>query len=215
MFSTPMVRAILEGRKTVTRRLVKPRYGGSLEVYKDLAGVPRLCERCGMLNRGLLPPHQIGDILWVRETWCFYWGVYWYKAGLEVDENGDCKDGCWVNDAASPGGKRWLATKAPDKWRPSIHMPREAARIFLRVTDVRVERLQEMPAEDSLREGVKLHLEGCLNGEAPLKPFADLWDSTIKSADRGRYGWAANPWVWVVEFKRIPHDFPCNKEVSE
>ncbi|MBQ8107078.1 MAG: hypothetical protein IJ127_29920 [Afipia sp.] len=204
LFNTPMVRAILDGHKTVTRRVVN---------LKHLRGLENLTAE--KILRCCIAPYQVGDILWVRETWCFYWGVYWHKAGLEVDENGYCKDGCWVNDAASPGGKRWLATKAPDKWRPSIHMPREAARIFLRVTDVRVERLQEMRAEDSLREGVKLHLEGCLNGEAPLKPFADLWDSTIKSADRGRYGWYANPWVWVVEFKRIPHDFPCNKEVSE
>ena len=82
-----------------------------------------------------------------------------------------------------------------NKWRPSIHMPREAARIFLRVTDVRVERLQDcgnMQAKD----------EGCTGSSQ----FARLWDSTVKPADRATLGWEANPWVWVIEFERIGKD---------
>lgn len=187
LFNTEMVRAILEGRKTVTRRVVKPQpiFVKSVEHGPDGKSCRFACEnRLGKWEYQVAPGYRPGDILWVRETFFkFPAGGYAYKA-----------------DANSNSEK--LRVELGYKWCPSIHMPREAARIFLRVTDVRVERLQEMRAEDSLREGVKLHLEGCLNGEAPLKPFADLWDSTIKSADRGRYGWDANPWVWVIEFEK-------------
>ena len=85
------------------------------------------------------------------------------------------------------------------KWRPSIHMPREAARIWLRVTDVRVERLREVCNIDMESEGIDV----CLPLNLQKKQFGALWDSTIKPADRERYGWAANPWVWVIEFERI------------
>ena len=189
LFNTPMVRAILEGRKTVTRRVAKPKLSEALAYifagsnHGKWSYSPYDEERYDEHRKAndwkyWSPPFYAGDILWVRETWTSLVGSYLYRADQK------------------PGMKN------PGKWCPSIHMPREAARIFLRVTDVRVERLQEMRAEDSLREGVKLHLEGCLNGEAPLKPFADLWDSTIKPADRDRYGWAANPWVWVISFER-------------
>lgn len=92
-------------------------------------------------------------------------------------------------------------------WRPSIHMPREAARIWLKVTDVRVERLQEITPEQIIKEGTTgfdaEHLE--VLGEHYDIPFATLWDSTIKKSDLDLYGWAANPWVWVIEFE------PCEK----
>ncbi len=81
-------------------------------------------------------------------------------------------------------------------WRPSIHMPREAARIFLRVTDVRVERLQNITDEQAEKEDFKDYTSTALG-------FAELWDSTIKPKDRALYGWAANQWVWVIEFERI------------
>ena len=178
LFNTDMVRAILDGRKTVTRRLVKPRYGGSLEVYKDLAGVPRLCERCGTLNRGLRPPYQIGDILWVRETWISLVGSYLYRADQK------------------PGMKN------PGKWFPSIHMPKEAARIWLRVTDVRVERLQEIDEDGIRAEGLTSACVHAGDMEIAAQEFALLWDSTIKPAGLDRYGWAANPWVWVIAFER-------------
>ena len=81
------------------------------------------------------------------------------------------------------------------KWHPSIHMPREAARIFLRVTDVRVERVQDIDDDGVVAEGLNI-------GD----PFDELWDSTIKPADRALYGWDANPWVWVIEFERITRE---------
>ena len=199
MFSTPMVRAILEDRKNTTRRVVKGPYYIDDEQASRVSGLA--IHKGTNITHGMPYEDQIfsrGDILWVRETWRKDVGRYMYRADYSDTEK------FYIN-----------GQETKIRWHPSIHMPREAARIFLRVTDVRVERLQEMHIEDSLREGVKLHLEGCLNGEDLLKPFADLWDSTIKPADRDRYGWAANPWVWVVEFKRIPHDLPCNKELSE
>ena len=188
LFNTPMVRAILEDRKNTTRRVVKDPYYIDDEQASRVSGLA--IHKGTNITHGMPYEDQLfspGDILWVRETW------------MAVKKYGKVPEYYYRADVDQTSGY-----KPPDalKWHPSIHMPREAARIFLRVTDVRVERLQEMHAEDSLREGVKRHLEGCLNGEAPLKPFADLWDSTIKSADRDRYGWAANPWVFRVEFER-------------
>ena len=201
LFNTDMVRAILEGRKTVTRRVVKPQPSSSYELvrgmYRD--GNGRLCAVFHSSEdiKSVYPNYDRGDILWVRETWnCLPIPeplrgtnkTYWYKA-----------------DGAEPG----------DKWRPSIHMPREAARIFLRVTDVRVERLQEITAEGALGEGTDVKFPepkpsyiSLAYTEMRLKPaarqsFSKLWDSTIKPKDLSAYGWDANPWVWVIEFERI------------
>ena len=198
LFNTEMVRAIQNGTKTATRRVVKPRYGGNLEVHDDPFGTPRLSEKCGCLCRGLKPPYRPGDILYVRETWLKDSVRYMYKANYSDDEK------------FYRGGK-----EVSIKWRPSIHMPREAARIFLRVTGVRVERLREITELDILeKEGItvgfpqpKPFYVSLAYTETRLKPavrkaFADLWDSTIKPADRARYRWEANPWVWVIEFER-------------
>ena len=179
LFNTDMVRAILEGRKTVTRRVVKPQPAGDGSKPEPLAKRPGYWNAWGD-DYVYRQPHHPGDILYVRETW--------NKAPFRYDEFIYKADGCYGPDMP---------------WRPSIHMPREAARIFLRVTDVRVERLQEMTIEDSLREGVKLSIKGCIAGESPLTPFALVWDSTIKKADRPLCGWEANPWVWVITFERI------------
>lgn len=216
MFNTEMVRAILENRKNTTRRVVKPQPMIGSTIYPNIDVSGKVCAEIwgNGAVKYIKQPYNRGDILYVRETWAELYYVdehgythydqpmYYYAADGVPDITLIDPDGFEEDDQRI-------------RWRPSIYMPKEAARIYLHVTDVRVERLQEMRAEDSLREGVKLHLEGCLNGEAPLKPFADLWDSTVRNTDRDRYGWAANPWVWVVEFKRIPHDLPCNKEVSE
>lgn len=177
LMNTEMVKAILAGRKTQTRRLVKERHLRVLDspYHKEHSEVPdkvlleKLCES----------PYQSDDVLYVRETWC--------KGSLN-------------------GGAEQYFYRADDndfhcKWRPSIHMPKEAARIFLRVTNVRVERLKYI--EDGWRfdeEGIILY-HGMIS-EA-WRDFADLWNSTIKKSDLGKYGWDANPWVWVIEFERI------------
>ena len=187
LMNTDMVRAILEGRKTVTRRVMKPqpvldghfwRLGGVGWGDNISSFHPVPCH--SLYNHA---PYHPGDILWVRETWTRLpetpgghfrpRGVYYYKAGEDLRPEKYRGNG----------------------WHPSIHMPREAARIFLRVADVRVERLQDcgnMQAKD----------EGCTCSSQ----FARLWDSTIKPADRATFGWDANPWVWVISFERISKD---------
>lgn len=96
---------------------------------------------------------------------------------------------------------------ADEPWRPSIHMPKEAARIWLKVTDVRVERLQEIPGEDLIKEGIDLFQSNYVR--VAFDEFTNIWNSTIKKSDLNCYGWDANPWVWVIEFER------CKKPKGE
>ena len=188
LFNTEMVRAILDGRKTCTRRLVRflpgenPQWTGYI--------------RDGlMLYNGrnepciIKVPYQPGDTLYVRETWC----------GLPVNEAGHMR-GHTIYYYKADGELRpkgWRGT-----WHLSIHMPKEAARIWLKVTDVRVERLQEITSEQICREVVEVEYPHVLNGEEKRYAFSRLWDSTIKKSDLDRYGWNASPWVWVIEFER-------------
>ena len=177
LMNTEMVKAILAGRKTVTRRLIKERHLRVLDspYHKEHSEVPdkvlleKLCES----------PYQSGDVLYVRETWC--------KGSLN-------------------GGADQYFYKADDndfhcQWRPSIHMPKEAARIFLRVTKVRAERLQEI-TDDDLAKDFDL-CEYAIPAVGSEHIARIVWDSTIKKSDLGKYGWDANPWVWVIEFERI------------
>ena len=133
------------------------------------------------------PPARVGDILWVRETWEEWTGGYVYKA--------------WTSPFLQPGYYRGCM-----RWRPSIHMPKEAARIFLRVTDVRVERLQDMTLDDFLNEGISIRDEAFNDPENAYMQskeiFIHIWNSTINKKQHNLYGWDANPWVWVIEFER-------------
>ena len=213
LFNTDMVRAILDGRKTCTRRVAKnvPDHTHRIEpVYENgrfqfdcfyssyvaaLDADADFCMPC-------FPPYQQGDILYVRETWC---------------------KGSWMNE------KERYYYKADDNdfhcvWHPSIHMPKEAARIWLRVTDVRAERLQEITEEQACMEGTNPWDEACYENNGWHPTFSDpdsggdpnmvdgfhkLWNSIIKKSDLDRYGWAANPWVWVIDFER------CEKPKEE
>lgn len=197
LFNTYMVRANLRGDKTETRRVVKP-WPNPLCPYRHQ-------EDDGMMDwwpsydSGVKPPYQPGDILYVRETWA------------KVDNK----------NSKNYGGYEYRADYMSAlctgliKWHPSIHMPREAARLFLRVTDVRMERLQEISREDTVAEGApcRLRLHGGYCGNGGLcdcgdwwKEFAKLWDSTVKPADLDLYGWDANPWVWVIEYEQISRE---------
>lgn len=214
LFNTEMVKAIMEGRKTMTRRVI--RYTMA-DVYDFACGLGKWHESYDPHN----PPQQLvdmyvrsidkrpcepGDILWVRETWCENknpqsdnFGRYEYRADYT---DALCQD---------------LIT-----WRPSIHMPKEAARIFLRVKDVQVEQLQEITEEQAMQEGCSpgtvvitcdpMGVE--VDPDEPqdwtaVEDFEYVWNSTIKPADKDRYGWNANPWVWVIEFEKIekPEDW--------
>ena len=185
LFNTEMVRAILDGRKSCTRRLVKFFPGENLQwtgYIKDglmlYNGRNEPCIRKA--------PYQLGDILYVRETW--YKGLerYIYRANYSDTEK------------FYRGGK-----EIEMKWHPSIHMPKEAARIWLKVTNVRVERLREITPQGAWKEGARcscLHpVPDCAGNKTA---FVNIWNSTIKKADLDCYGWDANPWVWVIEFER-------------
>lgn len=214
LFNTEMVRAILEGRKTITRRIANI----STEIHcgcstDDHDFVPDnfnhpeekptgfVCRKCGF---GVAPPYcrvpcgeslfrpryWPGDILYVRETWC---SAY------------DGEKFFYLADKHTEREERTLLDYDDVRWRPSIHMPKRAARIFLRVTDVRVERLQAISADECAMEGVWPLYAGPIGGrEAYYKTaFAKLWDSTIKPADLPFCGWDVNPWVWVYKFEWI------------
>lgn len=174
LFSTEMVRALLEGRKIVTRRVVKPQPAGKLFPMEKESCWPGYWPEAGSA-KVVKPPYQTGDVLWVRETW-----------------------------AKNPFGEGYIypteVAGAGQKWRPSIHMPREAARIFLRVTGVRVERLQELTLKDAKMEGMDLR--------GPMfVDFVKVWNNTVQrhpnKFKRYPYYWEDNPWVWVIEFERI------------
>lgn len=178
LFNTDMVRAILDGRKTVTRRIVKHDVDAVLSspYHKEH---PEVSDK-QIISKLCMPPYQPGDILYVRETWC--------------------DDRQFTNDS-TPGRYFYKASESDDfkpKWRPSIHMPKEAARIFLKVTNVRVERLMDIRYMDCIHEGVSYkQIERDVISE-----FSKVWNSTIKKSDIDIYGWNADPWVWVIEFER-------------
>lgn len=218
LFNTEMVRAILDGRKTCTRRLIKhnvdavlnsPYHKGHPEV-EDKQIISKLC----------LPPYQPGDVLYVRETWgwCPCWDC------MEDAVQGRCEygehriyhdvkkeHGCYMYRASCKDNEYPTA----DTWHPSIHMPKDAARIWLKVTEVRVERLQEITEDGAILEGA-IDNRGFIHDpddeyntiHSAKEHFIDIWNSTIKKLDFDRYGWDANPWVWVITFE------PCEKPNS-
>ena len=205
LFNTPMVQAILDGRKTATRRIVKQntqailnsQYHKEHPEVEDKTLIEKLCE----------PPYKNNDILYVRETWC--------KTDCFGLQNG------YVYRADGAKNDIFQDTGFTPIWRPSIHMPKEAARIFLHVTDVRIERLQNIITGD-YKTPLNINAEGLyesccrcthVNGDCKdfikddncrlLNAFTELWNGTIKKANLDRYGWDANPFVWVIEFERL------------
>lgn len=177
LFNTKMVRAIQDGQKTQTRRTIKPQPTNPRWNNVGWTGWDDGHGYC------MNPPCMVGDVLWVRETWRRDAGRYMYRANY-ADNEKFYRNGQEVNIC----------------WKPSIHMPKEAARIFLRVKDVRVERLQDMDEEAAIAEGFADSPAGT---DSPLERFYGLWDKTLKRDDLREYGYHANPWVWVIEFERI------------
>ena len=220
LFSGAMVRALLADAKTQTRRIVKARDLEWMDVHQGLRE-PDNAERC--------PYGQPGDRLWVRETWQVARETLDYETGGEYDVfewtdelgdprlhlNGDARFGMkaglfYVADGEHKNPSVFYNLTGIDNktilrpreitWRPSIHMPRWASRISLGITSVRVERLQDISEADAIAEGVRnsLHLPG---GRFARENFAHLW-WTIN----GDGSWESNPWVWVIEFKRVKGD---------
>ncbi len=211
LFNTEMVRATLDNRKTVTRRVVKPHntrkakrceylQGEGLwfddeinEFDKDTHIKDYSISSCWIGTEIYIQKYasyRPGDILYVRETWCQpATHTFWYKADSSIQNV---------------------------LWRPSVSMPREAARIFLRVTDVRVERLQDISDKDLLREGEVPYIcaDGTFDRKNTKTSFLGMWDATLKPKDRALYGWAANPWVWVIEFERCEKPEDAQNEID-
>lgn len=215
LFSGPMVRALLDGGKTQTRRLLKPlpfsvaevASGNHLFDYRaDLGDYERVLPMVDLLKR--CPYGQPGDRLWVRETFTEGWPLRSDGIVDEFDEDGNQKPKQPYYRASNPD-LEWCEggddCPAPVPWRPSIHMPRAISRITLEVMGVRVERLQDISEADAMAEGSR---SWALEQYTPVKDipagetrliFRQLWEQI-----NGPGSWAANPWVWVVEFRRLP-----------
>lgn len=191
LFNTEMVRAILDGRKDATRRIVKG-FIPDDAVWGYTAFTPKGYISCrgtfadGYGEKFFKLPCEPGDILYVRGTW-----------GHPISLNSD-KQYVFRADKIAES----VFKNDSHIWHPSIHMPKEAARIWLKVTEVRVERLQDITSEQISREGVEVEYPHVLNGEEKRYAFSILWNSTIKKSDLDRYGWSANPYVFVIEFER-------------
>lgn len=238
LFNTEMVRAILDGRKTCTRRLVKPQPDEKHTYPLGFVTDSTEKKKAGCFGFGIdeyggsiqyaKPPYQPGDILYVRETWqC--WRAHRYEATADIRfrAGGDDVRLEFANGNTDSINRldydtfvhKWFSHYG--EWKPSLFMPKEAARIWLKVTDVRVERLQEMKPVDVIKEGAYPDCLDCLNtyGESGsqccygaeeqcsqcdevMMEWEKLWTSTIKKSDLDRYGWDANPYVWVIEFER-------------
>lgn len=198
LFNTQMVQAILEGRKTTTRRLVKVNSsldfigcsstGGDFDAAAFGKGCYEKILDAKIIER-VKAPYMPGDILYVRETWGISNPLGDFARNNRTAE--------YVYKAGYSKGERIPMARDQEKnlgvWKPSIHMPKVAARIFLKVTSARVERLQDITEEGIRAEGI--------TEEWPphaMDKFQELWDSTTKE-----YKWRLNPWVWVIEFERI------------
>jgi hypothetical protein len=198
LFSAPMVRAILEGRKTVTRRALNAQalknigYGVQLGECHELPSEGPLHPNSIGYYNDFCPFGQSGDRLWVRETW----------ARVGNDDPGYLTFGATYPSCLPPELEN-IPPASQIRWKPSIHMFRRDSRILLEITEVRVERLQDITEDQALAEGIAQHPGGGHHVEdgkhhwaSPIDSFAGLW-----SAVGG--DWDANPWVWVVEFKRV------------
>lgn len=250
LFNTDMVKAILEGRKTVTRRTLKPQpQKEETNPHKIKSGnyffdVPSI-KFPGTLDRVVgpyRPPCFVGDFLWVRETWQAVYEIEWDEekpyTGKNIRElipnfdsiqkveagiSSECS-----NSFIKPRMKYFVFKASDIKymdnnnsliWRPSIHMPKKAARIFLRVKDVRVERLQDITEHEAEKEGAEKAFEYNTTEDKIITIDEDgyfyygfklLWNRTINKKDISKYGWEANPYVWVIEFERCekPENWP-------
>lgn len=212
LFNTEMVKAIIDGRKTQTRRLVKPNfrsgeYGFQIITNTHTGEFVRIeyYDEFENETRWMKQPYEVGDILWVRETWCDPnpenpFAQIAYKADFPMH---------WDANQTEHGDPITI-TAEEMKWKPSIHMPKEAARIFLHVKNVYVERLQSIDGMDVLAEGVDNGRSNPAMGNRwenmQRMAFARLWNSTIKNDAIELHGWQANPWVWVIEFERCNRD---------
>lgn len=196
LFNIEMVQAILEGRKTQTRLAIKPQPVMDETGMWDWKDCQWMDGGLGFPESGIddHAPYQPGDILWVRETFTKY-----FCSECEGDLQGEC----FANEDQKGDGHCWIykadgVTLTGDgKWSPAVHMPRDAARLFLRVTDVRVEQVQDITDDDAIAEGVGSEAMGQGFGKYY---YSSVWDDAY--AKKG-YEWHKNPWCWRICFERI------------
>lgn len=217
LFSGPLVRAILDGSKTVTRRPVRRPSKASPESFQEAMswaqrnGKPGVAKigPCDGIEWRTKPPCLAGDRLWVRETWaCWYgapddYGRVRYQATGDIYET-DGRSVCSIPSSEVPPESH--------KWKPSIHMPRWACRLLLDVVDVRVERLQDITEAEARAEGMDPRPGpsdevDCGSGHGYFEPapsavgmFEEAWDAIY---GKGPYAWRENPWVWRIEFRKV------------
>ena len=194
LMTTESVKAILDGRKSQTRRVIKPQIQWLSDAwywrhpkYDNGDGVDyfhskQITDSVMKLIRGCCPHGQVGDRLWVRETWTDLW-----MAEMDLGD---------IIFKATPPNVRHQV----EKWKPSMFMPRWASRITLEITGLRVERLQEISPVDCSEEGINRTGDIIVSGKYMRATFSKLWDSL--NAKRG-YDWETNPWVWVIGFKVV------------
>ena len=227
LFNTEMVRAVMDGKKTQTRRIIRPQPDARLcYAFAGSRGMPgtwgypakntheswgeeyRLPEKLAEPDRRWTPPCRADDLLWVREAWNY---------GFVESSDREYANDVWFepSDRKTEGSglralsRWWYRADANDEkdmrelngfWRPSIHMPREAARIWLKVKEVKVQRLQEITNDDAKAEGVTCATDN--SGMMHRHKFRALWDSITDA----QTSWEANPWVWVIVFERRSGD---------
>lgn len=201
LFNTEMVRAILSDKKTATRRKIDIDIVNNCDMERDGTLLNYQDDYGDFINPVKLCRYHPRDILYVRETWS------------EIkNADGSHKKYVYKGGDIYPFGEKEYIVKF--RWHPSIHMPKEAARIWLKITDVRVERLQDITEKQAESEGA-IDNRGFIHSydneydtiHTAREDFIRIWDSTVK--DKEKYGWKANPWVWVIEFER------CEKPESE
>lgn len=210
LFNADMDRAILDNRKTATRRCVKPQLDAcpscmymNVDYIYDENAQNIYCARCGEpFNPTIKSPYQSGDILYVREG-----GI------IQSMKNFDKRvkiyfpaDDSLVEFKVTPDEYERLSKFPENKKISPYWLTKQESRIFLKVTDVRVERLQDITIDGIRTEGLPSMAVHAGDMEIALAEWRILWDSTIKKSDRDLYGWGANPWVWVIEFERISPD---------
>lgn len=223
LFSGPMVRAILEGRKTQTRRVIADKFLGECVCQAAPSALRTNCIHSGEPGHPYQYPPPVeccpfgkpGDQLWVRETFCILDHDHWADEGKPKDwlycTNHPRRNACAYSAETDSDGNA-IRKEYGYRWRPSIHMPRWASRLSLEVTAVGVEQLQDISAKDILAEGAVDRPHQCeYLGKCPVAAFdgcvypdlKSLWAAGWDGINRKTHPWKSNPWVWVVEFRKV------------
>lgn len=206
LFNTEMTKAILDGRKSVTRRAIKLDLGmaGTDKLDNSYLYVPTDTQE-GYIHAKHLCRYQKGDYIYVRETWAIQ-SMSNSDKRIKFMYRADGDKDLEIRFATDDRYDELIKYECKNGWQPSLFMPKEATRIFLKVTDVRVEKLQDMELQDFMSEGVQLRFPNVIDQftkDIAKGQFIEVWNSTANKKDLKSYSWDANPFVWVIEFERV------------